>query len=49
MKTVLDRLRLVGLNVKLSKCVLFKTEIQYLGYLVSAAGINLMQDKVEAL
>jgi len=37
------------LKVKPSKCVLFKTEIQYLGHLVSAAGINPMQDKVEAL
>jgi len=49
MRTVLDRLRSVGLKVKPSKCVLFKTEIQYLGHLVSAAGIHPMQDKVEAL
>jgi len=49
MRTVLDRLRSVGLKVKPSKCVLFKTEIQYLGHLVSATGINPMQDKVDAL
>jgi len=49
MRTVLDRLRSVGLKVKPSKYVLFKTEIQYLGHLMSAAGINPMQDKVEAL
>lgn len=49
MRTVLNRLCQVGLKVKPSKCVLFKTEIQYLGHSVSAAGINMMQDKVEAL
>ena len=48
MRTVLDRLRLVGLKV-ISKCVLFKTQIEYLGHLVSAAGIHTMQDKVDAL
>jgi len=49
MRTVLDRLRLVGLKVKPSKCILFKTQIEYLGHLVSAAGIHTMQDKVDAL
>ena len=48
-RTVSDRLRLVGLKVKPSKCVLFKTEIEYLGHLVSAAGIHPMEDKVGAL
>jgi len=49
MRTVPDRLRQVALKVKLSKCVLFKTEIQYLGHLVSAAKIHPMQEKVQAL
>ena len=44
MRTILDKLREVGLKVKPSKCVLFKTEIQYLGHLVSAAGVNTMPD-----
>jgi len=46
MRTILDKLHEVGLKVKPSKCVLFKTEIQYLGYLVSEAGINPMPDKI---
>ena len=49
MRTILDKLYEVGLKVKPSKCVLFKTEIQYLGYLVSEAGINPMPDKIQAL
>jgi len=50
MQTVLDdHLRSVSLKVKPSKCVLFKTQIEYLGHLVSTAGIHTMQDKVEAL
>ena len=49
MRTILDKLREVGLKVKPSKCVLFKTEIQYLGHLVSEAGINPMPDKIQAL
>ena len=40
MQTVLDCLRSVGLKVKPSKYVLFKTQIKYLGHLVSAAGIQ---------
>jgi len=49
MRTILDKLREVGLKVKPSECVLFKTEIQYLGHLVSEAGINPMPDKIQAL
>jgi len=49
MRTILDKLREVGLKVKPSKCILFKTEIQYLGHLVSEAGINPMPDKIQAL
>jgi len=49
MRTIFDKLREVGLKVKPSKCVLFKTEIQYLGHLVSEAGINPMPDKIQAL
>jgi len=49
MRTILDKLREVGLKVKPSKCVLFKTEIQYLGHVVSAAGVNTMPDKIQAL
>ena len=49
MRTILNKLSEVGLKVKQSKCVLFKTEIQYLGHLVSEAGINPMPDKIQVL
>ena len=35
LKTVLDRLRDVGLKVKPSKCALFKESIRFLGHVVS--------------
>jgi len=45
-KELLDRLDLIlkrlhefGLKVKPSKCVLFRTEIKFLGHLVSALGV----------
>jgi len=49
MRVILNKVHEVGLKVKPSKCVLFKTEIQYLGHIVSAAGINPMPDKIQAL
>jgi len=53
-KKLLDRLdlvlkRLFGLKVKPSKCVLFRTEIKFLGHLVSAAGVHPLLDKVSAI
>jgi len=49
LRTVLDRLREVGLKAKLSKCELFRTEIKFLNHLVSADGINPMPDKLDAI
>jgi len=49
MRTILDKLHKVGLKVEPSKCVLFKTEIQYLGHLVSVAGVKAMPEKIQAL
>ena len=46
---MLARLREVGLKAKPSKCELFRTEIKFLGHLVSADGINPMPDKLEAI
>ena len=43
---VLTRLAEFGLKVKPSKCVLFRTEIQFLGHLVTAAGVQPLHDKV---
>ena len=49
MRIVLDRLRNVGLKAKPSKCEVFKTEIKFLGHMVSADGINPLPDKLEAI
>ena len=48
-RTVLDRLHDAGLKLKPSKCILFQTEIQYLGHLVTADGIKPLPDKLEAI
>jgi len=40
LRTVLDRLQEVGLKVKPSKCELFKTNMKFLGHMVSADGIE---------
>ena len=47
---LLDRLHAeVGLKVKPSKTVLFKTEIDFLGHLVTAQGVNPMPDKLQVI
>ena len=46
---ILKRLHDFGLKVKPSKCVLFRTEIKFLGHLVSAAGVQPLPDKVSAI
>ena len=46
---ILKRLHKYGLKVKPSKCVLFRTEIKFLGHLVSAAGVQPLTDKVSAI
>ena len=46
---VFSRLAEVGLKVKPSKTVLFKTEIDFLGHLVTAQGVNPMPDKLQAI
>ena len=47
--TVFLRLREQGLKAKPSKCVLFKSPIEFLGHLVSAEGIEPQPDKLEAI
>ena len=49
LRTILDRLRQVGLKVKPSKCDLFKTEIKFLGHQVSVHGIEPLPDKIETI
>jgi len=46
---VFTRLRERGLKAKPSKCVFFKSPIEFLGHLVSAAGIEPQPDKVERI
>jgi len=49
LRIALDRLRDVGLKANPSKCELFKTEIKFLGHMVSADGINPLPDKLEVI
>ncbi|KAG7668776.1 hypothetical protein KSW81_003798 [Nannochloris sp. 'desiccata'] len=49
LKLVLDRLREKGLVAKKSKCSFFKTDIDYLGFVVSADGVKMAADKVQAV
>jgi len=46
---VFTRLRERGLKAKPSKCVFFKSPIEFLGHLVSADGIEPQPDKVEKI
>jgi len=46
---VFTRLAEVGLKVKLSKTVLLKTEIEFLGHFVTVQGVNPMPDKLQAI
>nr|XP_037272788.1 uncharacterized protein K02A2.6-like [Rhipicephalus microplus] len=45
---VLDRLKTAGLRLKLSKCEFMKPEVQYLGHIISAAGLRPNPAKTEA-
>ena len=47
--TVLARLKQHGLKVKPSKCILFRKQIQFLGHLVDANGIQPLPEKVQAI
>ena len=49
LRTVLDLVREVGLQVKLTKCVLFQTEIHFLGHQVSENGAEPLPDRIEAI
>ena len=47
--TIFTRLRKHGLKAKPSKCVLFKTPIDFLGHTVSAEGIEPQTEKLAAI
>ena len=46
---VLTRLREVGLKLKPSKCVLFRSEIEFLGHVISPDGIKPVPQKLDAI
>ena len=46
---VLDRLREVDLRLKPTKCAFARSEVEYLGFTVSAAGVRLNNNKVKAI
>ncbi|KAL3227319.1 hypothetical protein MRX96_048797 [Rhipicephalus microplus] len=46
---VLDRLKTAVLRLKLSKCEFMKLEVQYLGHIISAAGLRPNPAKTEAV
>jgi len=48
-KTVLERLQQNGLAVSPEKCVWKAEEVEFLGYIIGRNGVNMSQDKVEAI
>ena len=49
LETVFQRFRSAGLKLKPSKCRLFRSQVEYLGHVVSASGIHTDPAKVEAV
>ncbi|MCG8044577.1 MAG: RNase H-like domain-containing protein [Candidatus Thiodiazotropha endolucinida] len=49
LEAVFSRLRQHGLKLKPSKCEFFKTNVKYLGHVVSEEGVRTDPDKIEAL
>ena len=46
---VFNRFKSAGLKIKLSKCQFFKTQLHYLGHKISAEGIELLAEKLDAI
>ena len=49
LRIIFERLRQVGLKLKMSKCDFFKKHIQYLGHLISDGGIHPLPEKLESI
>src|SRR5438093_2733235 len=49
LRSVFERLRMAGLKIKPGKCDLFKTDIKFLGHMVSETGIRTDLQKIEAV
>ena len=46
---IFQKFREAGLKLKLSKYSLFKTQIEYLGHLISHMGMEPLPDKIQAI
>ncbi len=49
LKLVLERLKEVGLKIKLTKCEFLKQKIKFLGHMVDELGIHTVDDKISAI
>ena len=49
LETIFSRLKEAGLKMKLSKCNFFKSEIHYLGHLISTEGISQLPNKLDCI
>uniref|UniRef100_A0A8C6TU90 Gypsy retrotransposon integrase-like protein 1 n=1 Tax=Neogobius melanostomus TaxID=47308 RepID=A0A8C6TU90_9GOBI len=49
LETVLSRLQKEGLKAKLEKCAFFKSEVSYLGHVISREGVSTDPSKIEAV
>ena len=49
LEIVFSHLREAGLKIKRSKCDFFKSEIHYLGHLISPEGISLLPNKLDSI
>ena len=49
LKAVFQKFQATGLNIKLSKCQFFKTQLHYLGHKISANGLESLPKKFEAI
>ena len=49
LRIIFQRLKEAGLKLKRSKCDFMKTQIQYLGHLISSSGIQLLPEKLRSI
>ena len=49
LELVLQRLKEANLKIKISKCSFLKREVMYLGHKISETGVQVTDDKVQAI
>ena len=49
LRLVFEKLRQSGLKLKFKKCALFKSQIEYLGHLITTEGIKPLTDKIDTI